>query len=113
MTTVARSVLFTLAFAFSASAAQAQPLAEAPATSRWYGYEIMGTDAASIALMAAGANQGSAAIGQSGLGMYVLGGPAVHIANGQLPGAGVSLAMRIGFPHWPMRRRNQKDSRLV
>lgn len=84
------------------------PLSEAEskppdARSRWYGWQILGTDAAAVLLlMAAGAGNEKANhtewLAIPAAGSYVFGGPIVHSAHGNPGRAGISLGMRVGLP---------------
>lgn len=67
-----------------------------------YRYRLVIADATALGLIisAAGAPGDSAptALALAGLGMYVLGAPAVHVANGQPLRGLASLGARVGFP---------------
>lgn len=74
-----------------------------PPQTEWYGWQTILTDLGSIALVAAGSSandeggDGGGAMA-AGVGMYFLGAPVVHAANGQW-GKGVgSLGLRVGAP---------------
>jgi hypothetical protein len=71
--------------------ADGQAPAPAPRT-HWYGWQIMAIDAASVATAAASQN------GVVMAGVYVSGGPLVHLVN-QRPAAALgSAALRVGLP---------------
>ncbi len=66
-------------------------------TTTKYGWQIFAADAASWAVLAAagGESEGLATVGAIGL---FLGGPMVHLAQGNTRGAGYSLLARTGLP---------------
>jgi hypothetical protein len=104
--------LVPFAFLVASSAAHAEPPANAapdpsnvaaaeppPATTHvWYGWQTLLVDAASFSLMAAGAGNDNSPLLYAGVGGYALGGPAVHIANGESGRAALSLGVRIVLP---------------
>jgi hypothetical protein len=69
---------------------------------RWYGYQTLATDAASIALGAASASVGPTrtgdALGVLALSSYLAGGPTAHFARGFVAKGFGDLAVRIGAP---------------
>jgi hypothetical protein len=75
---------------------------------RWYGWQTLLTDTASLSLVGIGAATGSSASGRGkGLAIalsaagaigYTLGGPIVHFEHGQKGNAFASLALRAGLP---------------
>jgi hypothetical protein len=108
-----------ISVAFSASWARAQELPGAPAAapapaavqpasspvhrvSRWYGSQTLATDGISLVLsfaaIAANDSQASSALGIASLGTFVLGGPLVHFAHGQVGKGFGSLALRTALP---------------
>lgn len=64
----------------------------------WYGWQTILVDAASIAVMIGGVNHGGGAGPVVGLVGYTVGGPIVHVANGEGGRAGASLAVRVLLP---------------
>lgn len=81
-------------------AALARPgAADVPARAvekRWYGWKILAVDAASVAVLAAGADDGLfTTVGAGGL---VLGAPAVHLSHGHGGRALGSLGLRVAAP---------------
>lgn len=72
----------------------------APVQRRWYGWELILGDLGAVAVtVAVGVPTRDAGAGlASGAVTYVLSGPAIHIANGNGLGAGLSLFMRAGLP---------------
>jgi hypothetical protein len=69
---------------------------------RWYGYQTLATDTASIALGAASASVGPSwtgdALGVLALSSYLAGGPTVHFAHGFVAKGFGDLAVRVGAP---------------
>jgi hypothetical protein len=77
--------------------------AEAPATTRsFYGWQNLGVDAASIALLAlsldADDDVGGTLMASVGLGGYLFGSPLVHALHGHGERAAGSFALRLGVP---------------
>ena len=72
----------------------------APVQRRWYGWELILGDLGAVAVtVAVGVPTRDAVAGLASGGVtYVLSGPAIHIANGNGLGAGLSLLMRAGLP---------------
>jgi hypothetical protein len=69
----------------------------------WYGWQTLATDLGAVALVAAAlavadGGEPPAALGYAGLGLYVLGGPVVHLAHRNPGRAAGSLALRVGGP---------------
>jgi hypothetical protein len=64
----------------------------------WYGGPIVALDAGSTLAVIVGATQDAPALAIAGVGTYLLGGPAVHGANGQVGRAFGSLGLRLGVP---------------
>jgi hypothetical protein len=105
------------------AAPAATPVAAAPATpapvaeeslhppladerpSRWYGWQTLAADGASLALIIgsisladSGGDSPSAALGWGAFGTYALGAPIIHLTHSN-PGRGfASLGMRVGGP---------------
>ena len=80
------------------AAADAEP---APLPRRWYGWQIMLVDAASITAFVVGVQtEGSTgtALWASGLGAYLVGGPFVHVANDRHEHSDDSVGLRLGLP---------------
>lgn len=67
-----------------------------PVETRWYGWQILAVDVASIAVLAAG--EDDALFSSIGAGGWVLGGPAVHLVHGHGGRAVGSLALRLAAP---------------
>jgi hypothetical protein len=75
---------------------------------RWYGGEVLGSDAVALSLLLIGIGAASSANGSNdglaaGLSVtsgfvYVLGGPIVHWAHGHVGAGFGSLALRVGLP---------------
>lgn len=107
----AAALLIALVLVLAASAARADeatpggpPAAYAPmppaepAPSRWYGWQTLTTDGASLLVAIMGGAASSSGIGYVGLGGYLLGAPVVHLAHGN-PGRGAaSFVLRAGLP---------------
>ena len=78
----------------------AQPtLARKPRT-RWYGWQTLITDGASLAMLMGAASSNDSAgtwLALSGL-TYSLGGPTVHWAHGNVGKGAASLGLRLGLP---------------
>jgi len=99
-----RYLLVVLAIAATTTAAHADPPSltaptTAPAASgdtESYALQTLAMDGASLALMAAGSKSG-AMVG-IGLGMYLVGAPAVHLYHHQTAHAGQSMLLRVGLP---------------
>jgi hypothetical protein len=91
------SVYIKVAAALAVSASTIQ---SASAEDRWYGWQPMLTDAASVTFMLGSIKYVSrpAALLSLGVGGYVLGSPTVHAAHGNWGRAGVSLGLRVGLP---------------
>jgi len=73
----------------------------APVQRRWYGWELILGDLGAVAVtVAVGVSTPpDLLVGMASGGViYVLSGPAIHIANGNGLGAGLSLLMRAGLP---------------
>jgi hypothetical protein len=74
-------------------------LARKPRT-RWYGWQTLITDGASLAMLMGGASSNDSAgtwVALSGL-TYALGGPTVHWAHGNVGKGAASLGLRLGLP---------------
>jgi len=87
----------------------AQSQAEAGTTSRrWYGWQTLSLDVASLTIGAIGVNHmgepGSTSIlmGSIGITGYALGAPVVHWMHGQPGKAATSLGLRLGLPLIPV-----------
>jgi hypothetical protein len=64
----------------------------------WYGWETLLIDAASISMLVVAAESDEGPVAVIGLGIYALGGPAIHFGHGEaLNGIG-SLGLRLGLP---------------
>jgi len=82
------------------------PVEDATTKTEWYGYEIFATDLSAVGLtlvgIAANSSRGSdnlaAPLLIGAVGTYVLGGPIVHVANGNVGKAFGSLGLRLGVP---------------
>lgn len=80
------------------AAAEAEP---APLPRRWYGWQIMLVDAASITAFVVGVqteDSTGTALWASGLGAYLVGGPFVHVANDRHEHSDDSVGLRLGLP---------------
>ena len=64
----------------------------------WYGWQTLATDGAALGLFYAAASERSGALAWSGVAVYALGGPAVHLAHEHLGKAAGSLGLRVGLP---------------
>ena len=75
---------------------------DAPRTEvHWYGYETLALDGAAFGFAALAAREPSENItapGAAAIGTYLLGGPLVHVANGEWGRAAASLLLRVGAP---------------
>jgi hypothetical protein len=82
------------------AAATSSDLADTPAPSkRWYGWQTLTADAASITLIAAGVSSHTDAVALMGVGSLALAPAAIHLGHGNYGAAGGSLAMRVaGVP---------------
>lgn len=65
--------------------------------SRWYGYQTLITDTASVLFAFSAAATGPVG-GVASVSTYVLGAPIVHIVHGNYAAFGASLGMRLGGP---------------
>jgi hypothetical protein len=74
------------------------PDVDAPGDTVWYGYKLMLADAASVALVMAGASTNSDALAMTGLGGTFLGAPLVHAVEGRGGRAVGSLGLRLLMP---------------
>jgi len=68
---------------------------------RWYGYQTMGADALAITLLIGssqsyGGTETALLVGATGL--YLAGGPSIHLLNEQSSSALISLGVRVGSP---------------
>ena len=71
---------------------------ERVAVRNWYGWQILVTDSASVAVFTAGASASRTSLLVLGLAGYLAAAPIVHLAHGR-PGAAVgSLAIRVLLP---------------
>ncbi len=78
----------------------AQPTLARKPRSRWYGWQTLITDGASLAMLMGGASANDSAgtwVALSGL-TYALGGPIVHWAHGNGGKGAASLGLRLGLP---------------
>jgi hypothetical protein len=107
----AATVVASESIAHSESSTPAEPTAPAPkpavigSTStgiRWYGYQTLALDAASVALIYGGANSGGSSGGTAlaalGVMLWVAGGPAVHGLHHQPGRSLASVGLRLGGP---------------
>lgn len=102
-------LLIVCGIALRASAAAGQvapapaPEAAAPAETRWYGWEMLLTDAASFGVFVLGMgrdpneNEPFVPALALGLGTLALSGPMIHAGRGSWARAGYSLALRAGL----------------
>jgi hypothetical protein len=65
---------------------------------RWYGWQTLLVDTASIGLLVAGAVSESSALETTGFGMYVFGGPVVHGFHGRADMVLLDGGVRFGAP---------------
>jgi hypothetical protein len=64
----------------------------------WYGWETLLSDAVSISMLLVAAESDEGPVAVIGLGIYALGGPAIHFGQGEtLNGLG-SVGLRLGLP---------------
>ncbi len=86
----------------TAQAPDADEVASEPTTpSDWYGWQIIVADTTAISIVLIGAGQeGDARIGLigAGVGAYLVGGPFVHVANGEEDSSAGSAGLRMGAP---------------
>jgi hypothetical protein len=78
--------------------AAAKPKRAEPSQTEWYGWQTIATDVLAVALLAGSGDSDDGRQVAAGLGVYLLGGPAVHLAHGELGKAGNSLGLRAGLP---------------
>jgi hypothetical protein len=68
----------------------------------WYGWQTLAVDAGATALLDLATRVKTARSQEAalvaGLAVYGFGGPAVHLAHGEVKKAGESLALRVGLP---------------
>src|SRR5262245_38497416 len=84
------AIAITVAIAAAPSPAYAE--------TRWYGEQVLGTDALSWALLGAALKAEEAGPAIAGVATYVVGGPIVHLAHENFGRAGISLSMRTAAP---------------
>jgi len=88
------------------SLADAAPVQARPASSTWYGWQTLAVDTAGLGLMtlAYSKSGNGSSIGTeeaalaAGLGLYVVGAPAVHALHGRTKPALIDFAIRLGAP---------------
>jgi hypothetical protein len=68
----------------------------APRQRSWYGWQILLLDGLGLGLSVAGILAQTPAIGGTGLGIFLAGGPAVHFAHGNVATGFASLGLRAG-----------------
>ncbi len=66
--------------------------------STWYGYQVFVADGAAVLFATGAFSADSATMGVISVGLYGLGGPAIHLARGNYLRAAGSLALRAGLP---------------
>jgi hypothetical protein len=69
----------------------------------WYGWQTLLSDGVAVGVglglgLGVGLGGKDTKLAWTGLATYLLGGPVVHLANGQHRAAGLSIAMRAGLP---------------
>lgn len=65
---------------------------------RWYGYQTMLADWPALALVIAGVESEQTAATVAGASLWVVGGPLIHVAHGNLGRGLLSLSLRVGGP---------------
>jgi hypothetical protein len=80
-------------------------MVDAPAKTRWYGWQTLSADGAALTVGLIGGimdmkrtTDMSQDLLYASVGIYALGGPAVHWANGQVATGFKSLGLRVGLP---------------
>ncbi|WP_394826494.1 hypothetical protein [Pendulispora albinea] len=94
----ASAAVLSMAFVFSTPSLAAAPSEQPPTRVRWYGYQTLLVDLASVGMViAAGATKdGGPAV--FGVGGYIFGGPVVHAIHGRYATGAISLLLRLGLP---------------
>jgi hypothetical protein len=60
----------------------------------WYGWQTLVSDGIALSLLGAAAATDSESLAKASLGVYVLGAPAIHVANGEVGRSFASLGVR-------------------
>src|SRR5690242_20353027 len=86
-------------FALAASAQQSASLASGnaapePPPTRWYGWQIILADAATMGVAAVGASSGKMAVRNVAFGVHLATSPLIHAAHGEYERAGLAVVIR-------------------
>jgi hypothetical protein len=98
----AAALFFAMSHATDALAEDPPAAAPAPAATQWYGWQTLAADLGAVGVMNVGfwtrGDSGQGAIILTGVGVYALGGPAVHVFHDRPDTAVADLALRLGAP---------------
>lgn len=64
----------------------------------WYGWQTLGTDVAAYATVGVGAATENPYVAAGGVGLWLLGPPAIHLSHGEKERAALSLGGRVVLP---------------